>query len=160
MISWSHHSIITIRLVFVSFQSFLWHQGNNWILFSHISQSEGRLPSEIKINSSTAAISQKLQIEKSFYLFILSPSLLREMEENIVPHPVSFLTAVFQLVELWNSFYMTFPLIYIEHVTRNFFLIYQIISPHRLVCWWTSTIVIYRGIIDLLLHHLSLGNWM
>ena len=112
---------MTIRLVFVSFQSFLWHQGNNWILFSHISQSEGRLPSEIQINGSTAAISQKLQIEKSFYLFILSPSLLREMEENIVPHPVSFLTAVFQPVELWNSFYMTFPLIYIEHVTRIFF---------------------------------------
>ena len=151
---------MTIRLVFVSFRSLLWHQGNNWILFSHISQSERRLPSEIQINGSTAAISQKLQIEKSFYLFILSPSLLRGREENIVPDPVSFLTAVFQPVELWNSFYMTFPLIYIEHMTRKFFLINQIISPHGLVCWWTSTNVIYHGIIDLLLHHFSLGNFM
>ena len=136
---------MTIRLVFVSFWSLLWHQGNNWILFSHISQSERRLPSEIQINGSTAAISQKLQIEKSFYLFILSPSLLREMEENIVPHPVSFLTAVFQLVELWNSFYMTFPLIYTEHVTRKFFFDQSnnfptptclLVNVHDCHLWW------------------------
>ena len=121
-------------------------------MFSHISQSEGRLSSKIQINGSKAAISQKLQIEKSFYLFILSLSLLRGREENIAPHPVVFLTTAFQPVELWNSFYMTFHLIYIEYVTRIFFLINQIISPHQLVCWWTSMIVIYDGIIDLLLH--------
>ena len=136
---------MTIRLVFVSFQSFLWRQGNNWILFSHISQSEGRLPSKIQINDSTAAISQKLQIEKSFYLFILSPSLLRGGGVNIVPYPIGFLTAVYQLVELWNSFYMTFPLIYTEHVTRNFFFDQSnnfptptclLVNVHGCHLWW------------------------
>ena len=136
---------MTIRLVFVSFQSFLWHQGNNWILFSHISQSERRLPSEIQINGSTAAISQKLQIEKSFYLFILSPSLLRGREVNIVPHPIGFLTTVYQLGELWNSFYMTFPLIYTEHVTRKFFFDQSnnfptptclLVNVHDCRLWW------------------------
>ena len=84
------------------------------------------------------------------YSFTLSS---RGREENIVPHPVSFSTVVFQPVKLWNSFYMTFPL-YWTCDQKIFF------DPHWLVWWWTSTIVIYHGIVNSLLHHLSLGNWM
>ena len=91
------------------------------------------------------------------YSFTLSAP--GEGREHCAP-PCQFFDRCIQLIVLWNSFHMIFPLIYIEHVTRKFFLISQIICPHRLVCCWTFTIVVYHGIVDSLLHHFSLGNQM
>ena len=131
-------------MIVVSLQPFLWHQGNNRILFCHISQSEGRLPSEIQINGSTAAISQKLQIEKVFTSLFFHAICPRGGKRTLCPTLSVFWP-------LWNSethFIWLFLLIYIEHVIRKIFLISQIVCPHRLVCWWTSMIVFYHRIVD------------